>query len=72
MSIIHAIFEDGVFRPVEPVGLPEGTQVEFEPRLVRAGDGEELGSLAEIYEVFDERFESGESDVAARHNEHQP
>jgi predicted DNA-binding antitoxin AbrB/MazE fold protein len=35
---IHAIFENGVFRPVEPVGLPERTAVEFELRVDRASD----------------------------------
>ena len=33
-NVIHAIFEDGVFRPIEPVDLPERTRVEFEPRVV--------------------------------------
>jgi predicted DNA-binding antitoxin AbrB/MazE fold protein len=31
---IHARFENGVFRPVESVDLPENAEVEFEPRLV--------------------------------------
>ncbi len=31
---IHAVFENGVFRPVESVDLPEKSVVEFEPRLV--------------------------------------
>ena len=31
---IHAVFENGVFRPVESVDLPEKAEVEFEPRLV--------------------------------------
>lgn len=71
MSTIHAVFEDGVFRPCEPVQLPEGSQVEFEPRIVGAVDknGE---ALANVYEILAKRFESGESDVSARHNEHQP
>lgn len=37
MSIIHAIFEDGVFRPIERVDLPERCRVEFEPRVVGNG-----------------------------------
>ncbi|RJP36724.1 MAG: DUF104 domain-containing protein [Phycisphaerales bacterium] len=72
MSTIHAIFEDGVFRPFEPVGLPEGSEVEFEPRLVQRGGGDDNGSLARVYEILGRRFDSGESDVSARHNEHQP
>jgi predicted DNA-binding antitoxin AbrB/MazE fold protein len=34
METIHAIFEDGVFRPTKPVLLPELTEVAFEPRLI--------------------------------------
>jgi len=71
MSIIHAIFKDGVFRPREPVGLPEGSEVEFEPRIVRIVD-ENGEALSRVYDILGKRFESGESDTAARHNEHQP
>ena len=34
MNTVHAIFEGGVFRPLEPVDLPEKSQVEFEPRVI--------------------------------------
>lgn len=71
MSTIHAIFEDGVFRPREPVQLPEGSEVEFEPRIVQ-NVGENGQSQSKVYEILGKRFESGESDTAARHNEHQP
>jgi predicted DNA-binding antitoxin AbrB/MazE fold protein len=33
-NVIQAIYEQGVFRPIEPVNLPERTRVEFEPRVV--------------------------------------
>ena len=36
MATIHAIFENGVFRPTEPVGLADSTEVVFEPRVVPA------------------------------------
>jgi len=36
---IHAVFENGIFRPVEPVDLPERVEVEFEPRLVSKAEG---------------------------------
>jgi predicted DNA-binding antitoxin AbrB/MazE fold protein len=29
---IHVLYENGVFRPTEPVDLPESTAAEFEPR----------------------------------------
>ena len=69
MDTVHAIFEGGIFRPVNPVQLPENSEVEFEPRLV----GKELGcSSNEIYEILNRRYSSGFTDTAARHNEHQP
>lgn len=67
MSTIHATFEDGVFRPREPVELPDGSEVEFEPRIVRPNDNEN-DALARVYELLAKRFESGEHDLAARHN----
>jgi predicted DNA-binding antitoxin AbrB/MazE fold protein len=68
LATIHAIFENGVFRPKQPVELPEACEVEFEPRLVAPGKT----GLEGIYRVLAERYESGERDVAARHDEHQP
>jgi predicted DNA-binding antitoxin AbrB/MazE fold protein len=69
MGTIHAIFEGGVFRPVEPVSLPEHCRVAFEPRIE---DGELVQDLDAVYAAMDLRYETGEGDVAARHNEHQP
>jgi len=71
MKTIHAVFEAGVFRPLGPVDLPERCEVEFAPVIV--GDLQpKPGSMDGIYAVMSERYESGEHDVAARHNEHQP
>jgi predicted DNA-binding antitoxin AbrB/MazE fold protein len=70
MKAIHAAYEDGVFRPVEAVDLPDRCYVEFEPRIVDAPSI--APSLDEVYAVLGERYDSGQSDVAARHNEHQP
>jgi len=82
MQTIHAIFENGVFRPVVPVELPERAEFAFEPRLVtepsaangvppepRAGSEE---GLRKVYAILSERYASGHTDTAARHNEHQP
>lgn len=65
-----AIFEKGVFRPVEPVDFPEHCQVRVEVQAVEAVTDE--ASLDEVYAILGKRYNSGESDVAARHNEHQP
>jgi predicted DNA-binding antitoxin AbrB/MazE fold protein len=68
-KIIHAIYENGVFRPTEPVDLPDPCDVEFEVRVTKvvARPG-----LDEVYTILGKRFESGQADVAARHDEHQP
>ncbi len=69
-STVHAIYENGVFRPVEPVDLPEPCEVEVDVRVVTSGVG--MPSLDDVYAILGKRFDSGERDVAARHNEHQP
>ncbi|MGA3211004.1 MAG: antitoxin family protein [Terriglobales bacterium] len=71
MKTIHAVYESGVFRPLETVELPERTEVEFEPRPV-AQQEDDGGHLDGVYAILSERYHSGEPDVAARHNEHQP
>lgn len=74
---IRAIYENGIFRPTEPIRLPEGTVVEVqvpEDRVdVRAlvPPGTEEG-LIRVYEILGRRFDSGHRDTAERHNEHQP
>lgn len=77
MSTITAVYENGVFRPIEKVVLPEGTKVilqvpESSPAirdLVPPGTSE---SQIRIYEVLARRTNSGRHDLAERHNEHQP
>ena len=71
MKTVHAVYESGVFRPLEAVELPERTEVEFEPRPI-APPKDSNGRLDAIYAILGERYQSGEHDVAARHNEHQP
>jgi predicted DNA-binding antitoxin AbrB/MazE fold protein len=71
MKTIHAVYESGVFRPLEAVELPERTEVEFEPRPVTQREDHDA-HLDGIYAILGERYQSGEYDVAARHNDHQP
>ena len=71
MKTIHAVYESGVFRPLEKVELPERTEVEFEPRPV-AKQANHNGDLEDIYAILGERYTSGEREVSSRHNEHQP
>ena len=70
MKTIHAKFKDGVFTPAEPVELPDNCDVEFEPRVIVPR--QDAAALDAIYEVLGRRYESGITDTAERHNEHQP
>jgi predicted DNA-binding antitoxin AbrB/MazE fold protein len=72
---IHAIYRDGVFRPTEPVSLPDGTEVNIptpdtQPEAPAAAPMSE--GLAKIYAILGERYTSGHTDTAERHDEHQP
>jgi predicted DNA-binding antitoxin AbrB/MazE fold protein len=70
MQTIHAIYEGGIFRPTGPVNLPERCEVQFEPRVV--GEPDDPEHLRRVAEILSHRHNSGRTDVAARHNEHQP
>ena len=55
---IHAIFENGVFRPIESVDLPERSEVEFELRLVAKTDAWPEGYFQQTAGAFaDESFD---------------
>jgi predicted DNA-binding antitoxin AbrB/MazE fold protein len=70
MHAVRAIYENGVFRPLDAVDLPEASEVLLETYPVRPGLSP--AGKRRIYEILSKRFDSGESDVAARHDEHQP
>jgi predicted DNA-binding antitoxin AbrB/MazE fold protein len=71
MKIIHAIYEDGVFRPTEPVDLPDGCMVTVEPQP--AGKAPELSSgQRRIHELLSQATDTGDPYLSERHNEHQP
>ena len=70
MKTIHAVFENGVFRPTVQVELPDHCEVEFEPRVI--GKPDEPAHQQRIAELLARRFNSGQTDIAERHNEHQP
>jgi len=66
VKTIHAIYENGAFHPVEPVDLPERCEVEVEVRSIL--EEGQAPSLDEVYAILNKRFDSGERDVAARHD----
>ena len=73
---VKAIYENGLFRPVEPVNLPEKAVVEL--NFSTTGPAAEQESPAdrrareEVLEILSHSYETGQTDTAARHNEHQP
>jgi predicted DNA-binding antitoxin AbrB/MazE fold protein len=80
MKTIQAIYENGVFRPTTPIDLPEGSEVTVELRTTVPEQPQPTDSqfahlepgLAKTYAILSERYDSGQADIAARHNEHQP
>ncbi len=70
MGKVYAVYENGVFRPKGPVDLPDPCEVEFEPQLIVPNQDDQ--SLDDVYTILSERYQSGETDVSARHDEHQP
>jgi predicted DNA-binding antitoxin AbrB/MazE fold protein len=67
---VRAIYKNGVFRPTQPVDLPEDAVVEVV--LPTGENGNDEAGLDAIYQVLGERYHSGRHDIAERHNEHQP
>jgi predicted DNA-binding antitoxin AbrB/MazE fold protein len=70
MGTIEAIYEGGVFRPVNPIVLPEKSRVQLQ--IVDALPAVNDDGMDAIYEIMERRFNSGYTDTAERHNEHQP
>jgi len=62
---VRAIYENGVFRPVQPLNLPEKSEVDV---VLPA----ERKNQEAIFALLNTSYASGETDVAERHNEHQP
>jgi hypothetical protein len=56
----------------EDLGVPEGQEVEVQVKILPPAAPPMSEGLAKVYAILGERFASGEHDVAARHNEHQP
>jgi predicted DNA-binding antitoxin AbrB/MazE fold protein len=74
MSVIRAIFENGVFKPTEPVNLPERSSVEVrvvgKPPL--ANENGRDAQRKELFDILSRDYDTGQTDAAARHDEHQP
>ncbi len=71
MKTIFAVYENGVFRPTEPVDLPEGSQVALEARALKPSEGPSA-HRKRIYELLGESDDTGDRLLSERHSEHQP
>ena len=71
MRPIHAVFENGVFRPTEPVDLPEGSEVTVEPKPMRES-APTSSHWKRIHELLSQSVDTGDPGLSERHNEHQP
>lgn len=66
--MVEAVYEHGVFRPLTEVDLPEGSVVRFETHHSTATrDVDE--HQKRIFEILSRSYDTGESDLAARHGE---
>jgi predicted DNA-binding antitoxin AbrB/MazE fold protein len=72
MNSIRAIYENGVFRPTEPVEIPENCAVILHAELDVESAEKDLKDNAAIWSVLCQPVESGDSWLSERHNEHQP
>jgi predicted DNA-binding antitoxin AbrB/MazE fold protein len=68
MGPIHAYFESGVFRPTEQVDLPEHCEVVLTPAIVAQHSGAE-SRPGELRAILSRSYETGQCDLAARHDE---
>ena len=79
MKTIHAIYENGVFRPVDRVELPEGTRVNIVLQTssttvaVLESTPAQDAARKRVWVLMSRRFNSGEpTNILETHNDHQP
>jgi predicted DNA-binding antitoxin AbrB/MazE fold protein len=68
MKPIHAHYKSGIFRPTESVDLPDPCEVVFVPQVVESPSPSDL-IRQEIYKILSHNYETGQTDLAARHDE---
>jgi len=70
MTTVEAIYENGVFRPLNKVDLPDQTHVQL--AVSRWPTMDPNHPQAELWEVLSRRFPDNDATLAERHDEHQP
>jgi|HubBroStandDraft_4_1064222.scaffolds.fasta_scaffold365302_1 hypothetical protein len=72
---IHGRIHSKTIELDEDPGVAEGQEVEVQMKIVEMPKPSAptiSPGLAEIYAILGERYHSGQTDTAERHNEHQP
>ena len=72
---LHGIVRGKTIELDEDLDVAEGQEVEVQVKIVHPTNPPQpptSAGLAEIYSILGERYNSGHTDTAERHNEHQP
>jgi len=68
----RAIVKNGRLETNYPITSPEGTEVIFEPTSSQRDDEAKEAAQLRIFASLTRIYETGQTDLAERHNEHQP
>ncbi len=69
---IHAIYENGVFRPIDPVSIPDHSLVILHAVIDEKALNDEMQDNAAIWSALSKSLDAGDRFLAQRHDEHQP
>jgi hypothetical protein len=73
METVRGIVDHDTIRLVTPLSLPQGAEIEFEPRVVQNQNDSTLGcNSPELYDIMSRSYDTGDTTAAARVDEHQP
>jgi hypothetical protein len=75
VKTLHGKVHGNVIEIDEEIGIADDQEVEVQVKVIQSPQPSlpvMSKGLSEVYAILGERFESGHSDTAARHNEHQP
>ncbi|MEO8271729.1 MAG: antitoxin family protein [Aureliella sp.] len=68
----RAIVKNGQLEPIHPISLPEGTEVIFTAADKSVQNESEEAAQLRIFASLARTYETGQTDLAERHNEPHP
>ncbi len=72
---VHGVVHGKTIELDEDLGVADGQEVEVQVNVIHATETASppmSEGLAKVYAILGERYNSGHTDTAGRHNEHQP